>query len=283
MAQIVVMKYEDRLPQRKIANVLQQRYALDLTPATVLDVLRRAADRLTPAYERIKEEIRQTPVVNADETGAKINGKKHWFSVFLSTLNVLFVLRKRRDHKTVEEVLGKDFSGILGCDGLKAYRMVVRCIQRCWAHLLREAQFLAQKHEGQARVLYNSLCELFSKVKKITIETEASVREETYAFCIKQMRIFLSIAKAYRELRKFAVTLKNGLEQWFTCVLHPEVEPTNNRAERELREFVVQRKIFPTFRSEKGPRNTEILMSVLATWRLRELNTLSMLRASLSS
>jgi len=77
--------------------------------------------------------------------------------------------------------------------------------------------------------------------------------------------------------------MKNGLNQWFTCIIYSGVEPTNNRAEREIREFVVQRKIFGTFRSEKGLRITETIMSVLATWRLRDLNTYSMLRASLSS
>jgi len=77
--------------------------------------------------------------------------------------------------------------------------------------------------------------------------------------------------------------MKNGLHQWFVCILHPEIEPTNNRAERELREFVVQRKIFGTFRSENGLRITEVIMSLLATWRLRNLNTYNMLRTSLSN
>ena len=85
-----------------------------------------------------------------------------------------------------------------------------------------------------------------------------------------------------RKLKK-PTLIENGLEQWFTCVLQPEIEPTNNRAERELREFVVQRKIFGSLRSEKGMVITETIMSVLATWRIRELNTYSMLRTTLSS
>ena len=50
-------------------------------------------------------------------------------------------------------------------------------------------------------------------------------------------------------------------------------------SEGDCREFVVQRKIFGTFRSEKGLRITEVIMSLLATWRLRNLNTYNMLRA----
>ena len=109
------------------------------------------------------------------------------------------------------------------------------------------------------------------------------MRNKIFNDCIRKMQSYVNIAMSYTELKKLAGTIENGLEQWFTCVLHPEIEPTNNRAERELREFVVQRKIFGSLRSEKGMVITETIMSVLATWRIRELNTYSMLRTTLSS
>ena len=273
-SEIVLMKYEDRLPHRKIMNTLNRQYGLRLTPATILDVNHRVADQLKPEYDKIKQEIRASTRANADETGAKVEGEKHWLWLFMSKISVLFTFRKRREAKVIQEILGEHYQGILTVDGLKAYRKTVKTIQRCWAHLLREARFLAQKHEGQARILYSSLRELFTRVKNKTLH---------YQTAIKQMQLFLRIAKAYQELRKIAVLLENGLETWFTCLQHPDVEPTNNRAEQQLREFVIQRKIYSTFRSEQGPRTTEILLSVLATWRLRGLNPLSMLRTTLSS
>jgi transposase len=282
-AQISLMRYEDRLPIRKIANTLNRQYNLQLTPATILDVTRRVADSLAPEYNNIKKEISQSPFINADETGARLNGKSHWFWTFMNFKSVFFLLTRRREHKVVKEVLGENYQGILTCDGLKQYQKAVKNIQRCWAHLLRESKFLAQKHEEQAKTTYNSLCELFKEIKKVTIKTPKEIREKIYNNCIKKMQLFIGIANKYKHLRKLAVTMKNGLHQWFVCILHPEIEPTNNRAERELREFVVQRKIFRTFRSEKGLRITEIIMSLLATWRLRNLNTYNMLRASLSN
>jgi len=47
----------------------------------------------------------------------------------------------------------------------------------------------------------------------------------------------------------------------------PGVEATNNRAERALREHVVQRKIMGTFRNGKGTRIYETGMTVLASWK----------------
>lgn len=280
--QIALMKYEDRLPHRKIVNSLNRQHDLRLTPATILDVTRRVADKLRGEYGQIEQEVKKAPQVNADETGAKVNGEKHWFWGFMSLTSVLFLLRKRRNAKVVKAVLGEDYKGILTCDGLKAYQ-IIKIIQRCWAHLLRESKFLAQKHKGQARVLYNGLCELFKKIKKVTLKTPMKRRGEIQAACIKKMRLFVRIAKAYQELRKIATTIENGMKNWFTCVLHPEIEPTNNRMERALREFVIQRKIMGTLRNEKGMRIVETIMSVLGTWRLRGLNTYSMLRQTLSS
>ena len=274
LTQIVLAKYEERLPCRKIESLLDRQYKLKLTASTILDVTRRVAQQLQPIYNRIQQEIGSSDRCNADETGSKLNGKKYWLWLFMSTTSVLFLFRKRREAKVIREVLGEDYSGILNCDGLKAYRTIVRLVQRCWAHLLREAKFLAQKHKGQAKVLYDSLIELFEEMKGKLISVEKAM---------EKMSLFLTIAKAYQELRKFAVLIENGLEHWFTCLKYENVEPTNNRAEQQLREFVIQRKIYPTFRSEEGMKTAEVIMSALATWKLRGLNVFAMLRQVLSS
>ena len=56
------------------------------------------------------------------------------------------------------------------------------------------------------------------------------------------------------------------MDHWFTFLGVPGVEATNNRAERALRELVVQRKIMGCFRNGKGTWICETVMSVLSTW-----------------
>jgi transposase len=60
--------------------------------------------------------------------------------------------------------------------------------------------------------------------------------------------------------------ISNGFEYWFTFIVHPGVEPTNNRAERALRQYVVLRKIVGTLRNGKGILIHESIMTVFATW-----------------
>ena len=76
---------------------------------------------------------------------------------------------------------------------------------------------------------------------------------------------------AYKEFKDFAGKVKNGLEHWFSCLIHLFVEPTNNRAERALRELIVQRKIIGGLRREKGARIMEVITSVIATLKIKEL------------
>lgn len=279
---ITSLRYENRLPPRKIGELLENQYGLYITHGVILDILRRVSDKLQPEYDKIKEEVRNSTQANADETGKKVNGEKFWNWVFITFNSVLFMIRKSRGQKPIKEALGENYEGMLGCDGWKSYVKIAKFIQRCWAHLLREAKWYAQKYEGQSKLLYNALCKMYERIKKITVETVNGVRTRTYNWCMKEMKAWIKRCKAYTELKKFADKIENGLDYWFTCVLHPEIEPTNNRAERALREIVIQEKI-SKLRTEKGAGIMEIIMSVLATWNLRGLNTFGMLRQTLSS
>ena len=65
---------------------------------------------------------------------------------------------------------------------------------------------------------------------------------------------------AVKKLAKRALKYRNEL---FTFVLVPGVDATNNVAERALRPGVLQRKIWVCFRTKKGAKNRDIMMSVI--------------------
>ena len=52
----------------------------------------------------------------------------------------------------------------------------------------------------------------------------------------------------YVDLHKPVEYIRNGLGSWFTCLLYPGMEQTNNLADQAIREHVVIRKIIGTFR-----------------------------------
>ena len=87
----------------------------------------------------------------------------------------------------------------------------------------------------------------------------------------------------YPEIRRVVKYIDNNLEQWFTCVKFPDIEPTNNLAEQAIRECVMVRKIIGAFRSIEGAHYYERLASLFATWQMRKLDVQTELRRILTS
>ena len=282
LVQTTLMKYEERLPLQKIGEGLERQYGLTVTPATVLDITRRVSDWLRPEYEATRERIRRSKVVYADETGEKVDGENYWLWCFTTDTDTLTVIRKSRGKKVLEETLGKEFKGVIVCDGWRSYSTFTRNIQRDWAHLLREVDWLAE-HVEEAKPMKQALHKIYEDLKAWLLgdpppEERARLKRKA------KRRLSYWLDKRYKsvEARRFVQKVRNGFDHWFTFVTTPGVEPTNNRAERALREHVVQRKIIGTFRNGKGTRIHETIMTMLATWKQRGLNPSEALAESLT-
>jgi transposase len=267
LAQTTLMKYEDRLPHRKIQEALNRQFGLEISPGAIFDFTRRTSDSLICVYNMILECIRGSDIVHVDETSLKVDGKNYWIWVFTTEKQTFYVVRKSRATKVLEEVLTRRFRGIVVCDGWKAYPSFIKRLQRCWAHLLRESRALADKFK-EAIPLNKSLLALFHRLKAFIEGNHTSAERKSAWYQARyELRTILRRRYWYKTTKKFIAKILNGLDYWFTFLLHPGVEPTNNRAERAIREPVVQRKIFGTLRNEKGTRIFEVLTTVLATWK----------------
>ena len=272
LVQATIMKFEERLPHKKVCETLARTYGLSVTPATVLDITSRVCDWLRPEYEWVLQRIRLAEVVYSDETGVKVDGRRYWIWAFTTQSETLVAIRKSRGEKVLKEILGEDFKGVVVCDGWKPYASFTRRIQRCWAHLLREAKCLAEDVE-EAEPLKRGLNKLYKDLKTSLLDNPSPEKRMRLKRKAKR-RISYWLNKRYKneETKKFIQKLRNGFEYWFTFLTTPNVEPTNNRAERALREHVVQRKIIGTFRNGKGTRIYETVMTVLATWKQQGRN-----------
>jgi len=283
IAQATLLKYEDRLPHRKIQGTLKRLYRLQISPATIFDFTRRAAEAVQSEYDEILNKIRGAPILYVDETGIHVQGEKYWIWTFTTPSETFFVIRKSRGTKVLIEVLTRKFKGIIVCDGWKPYARFTNRLQRCWAHLLRESKELAEKFE-EAIPLHDGLKELYEMLTRaIENDPPPEVRKTLWQLAREALRYWIIKGYSIEEVRKFIRKIDNGFGYWFTFIINPGVEPTNNRAERALRPNVVLRKILGTLRNEKGTSIHERIMSTLATWGQRGLDCLQMLTAKLAS
>jgi len=283
IAQATLLKYEDRVPHRKIHDAMMRLFGLKISPATILDLTRRAADAVQSEYDAILNKIRGAPILYVDETSIRVQGEKHWIWTFSTPSESFFVIRKSRGMKVLMEVLTRRFKGIIVCDGWKSYAGFTNRLQRCWAHLLRESKDIAEKF-GEAIPLHNALKELYEILTNaLENDPPPEVRRYLYHLAREALKNWTLKEYSVEKVQKFIGKINNGFDYWFTFIIHPGVEPTNNRAERALRPHVVLRKILGTLRNEKGTSIHERIMTTLTTWGQKGLNSLQMLTAKLAS
>ena len=66
VALVVELHTHGGLPLAKVADLLQTRFGLQVTPGGLANLLHRAARDARPAYEALREQVRNAPVVTAD-------------------------------------------------------------------------------------------------------------------------------------------------------------------------------------------------------------------------
>jgi len=281
LAHVALLKFEDRLPLRKTASSLERHYGIALTDVGVFKITGKVAKKLQIPYKEFIQRIRNAKVVYVDETELTVDGITYYLWTFVSENEVIFVIRKSRSKSVIEEVLGYKFEGVISCDGWAAYSQYSNNLQRCWAHLLREAKHLAEKYSSFLG-FYESFKLIFKRIRcvrekgcplKTRIKWRDKLKEEMLQI-IQQMN-------SYKEFRKFANKVMNGIEYWLTCLIHLFVEPTNNNAERALRELIVQRKIIGGLRREKGARIMEVITSVIGTLKKNDMPLFNTLKSYL--
>ena len=184
----------------------------------------------------------------------------------------LYAVRESRGSDVPAEVLGEDFAGTVICDGWTAYPAFSEELQRCWAHILREAEEAAEKQE-EGEPIYRSLKQLYVALQT-RLENDLTVRERAELQRVARRELKSLIERSVPDgpvvtlLRKIG----GGLDHWLTFVGEPAVSPTNNAAENALREPVVLRKLIGTLRNDRGMFVHETLLSLLATWRQQKRN-----------
>ncbi|CCC40367.1 IS66-like element ISHwa10 family transposase [Haloquadratum walsbyi] len=272
IAQAALSRYDHRLPYRKIGDRFEQLHGLELSGASAWHSTERAARAGRCEYEQIRRQIQQAGVVHVDETGIKRDGEQAWIWTFTTEEHTLYAVRESRGSDVPAEVLGEDFAGTVVCDGWTAYPAFSSNLQRCWAHILREAEDAADKQvEGEP--IYRALKQLYVALQT-RLESDLTVRERAELQLVARRELESLIERSVPDgpVATLLGKIEGGLDHWLTFIGEPAVSPTNNSAENALREPVVLRKIIGTLRNDRGMFVHETLLSLLAPCRQQGRN-----------
>lgn len=264
---IITSLWSARIPVRNISKMIQIFHSLKLSASTINNSLCNTSDSLEPLVNQIKDDICASKTAHFDETKYSIHGKTGWVWTGVNQNSCLITVEKSRGQGVLQKHFDS-FAGVAVCDGWVPYH-IFNTRQRCWAHILREAKYVAEKLSTEnSQSLYLSLQKLFHSIKDV--QSSRTVHDSA-------LNLFERIISEHcneKQLEKFINKLDNAKDDLFTFLLYDGVEPTNNTAERALREPVINRKIRGCVRNQKGMRMFGNLMSCIMTWNMRGCNLL---------
>lgn len=236
-------------------------------------------------YLRILDGLRQADSVYADETSWWISweGGQRWLWSYSSDEWSVFRIDESRGSDVVEQVLGEAFDGVLISDCLSAYDKIDCDKHKCYAHHLRALSDFETQYSDSDLIerLKTKLREVMALDERWDSLKPAQAKEQLDELRV-EMALLLLGEKDHPVDERAAARLRKRFSDLFTFVGRPEVDATNNQAERELRPAVITRKISSGNKTERGARTWQILKSIERTLERQGRDFLSYLEKSLS-
>lgn len=257
-----------RLSKRNAQRLLKDLMGLELAVGTISKLERRTSRMLMAPVHQVAAAIQNSSVVNIDET-SWVEDKRTTWLWSATTPELAYYTIARRTRAVAHQVLGEGFAGIVVSDRMASYadRSPDRR-QVCWAHLDRTFEGILARGGPGARfgqAMKNLTARMWQAWGALREGRSCRAGFERFMsrLCIKVRKVLrefsaLRIPKVTR-LAENLLTIEPAL---WTFVHRPDVEPTNNDAERALRPGVIHRK---TSFGTDSPRGSHFITRMLST------------------
>jgi transposase len=244
------------IPYYRITRLFKDFFKLPLSEGSVDNFLHRLAQKAQPVYEAIRKKLQQSEVVGSDETGCRVNGKKHWFHVWQNSSLTFIVSFASRGYKAIEKyfVDGFKFSVYVSDCWASQLKVTSKSHQLCMAHLLRELTNFAENLNSEWSCKVKALFQRTLELKKQMTEEEYQKPPEVIAVFNAQLDELLKTdySKFHSKEQAFIKRLIKHRQSVFTFLNYPNVPPDHNASERAIRNVKVKTKVSGLFRNNDG-------------------------------
>jgi transposase len=232
---------------------------------------------LEPLYHDIGKSISTSAVLNADETGWRLNGITHWLWCFTTKELCYYLITKSRASPVVKQTLGTLFRGILIRDFWGAYNKISALAkQRCFYHLFTE---LAKVDKHNASPEWKAFRKKLARLLKDAVRlferkdpAQFEIFDRRKARLYHRLEQFLEENHKDKDAKRLIKRLKRHKNELFTFLEYENVSPYNNHAEQQMRKPVLTRKVSQQNRSEQGAKTHAVLMTLFRSAELQGKN-----------
>lgn len=284
------LKYAVKISERDIVGIFNKVFKLNIAVSSITGFRDQLKKEALPVYQRLMEALKQSTFIHADETGWNINGDLHWLWKLSNKKICLTHIDKSRGQGVVEDLLGKDYGGVLISDFLSAYnKIATKGKQRCLIHILRDLKKVIEYWHGDKEVLrycrrlkglFEEAIQLYQKYKRNQWEHDYYRKR---MLITQRLKDFSFPNPNKRVLQRFVKRLNRHKDELFTFLYTKDIDYHNNHIEQQIRPDVIFRKITFQNRSLKGAQNHNVLMSILQTAKLNRLDPIKTMEKILLS
>jgi len=284
------LKYVIKVSDRDIRIIFRKVFNMDIAVSTITGFKGQIKIRALSIYKQLLEELKKGPFIHGDETGWKLDGISYWLWKLSNKRIAYSHIDKSRGQKVIEEILGKSYDGVLISDFLSAYnKITTKGKQRCLVHLFRDLKKVIEYWHDDKEVL--RYCKRLKKMLEDAIalyrEYQNKEWDEKYYTRRAQLKDALKDFSFpnpnKRILKRFANRLARHKDEILTFLYIKGIDPHNNHAEQQIRPDVIFRKITFGNRSVKGAENHSVLMTILQTAKLNDMDPIATLENILLS
>jgi transposase len=269
----------------RLVELCRDVFGLTISQGGIENVLRRLVERARPTYAAIGQTVRGSPVINSDETGARVAGRTRWQWTFQTPEASYHVIAASRGGEVIDAFLDGVEPEVWGSD-LWAPQLLTPATEHqiCHSHQARALTFASEADTGGERAWALDLRHVFGRAIRLYHERD-QVSAETFArrrLLIENATdrlVFDRYVAPKTEAARLQHRYRTHRDSLYVFLYRDDVEPTNNSSERDLRPSVIHRKVIGGFRSDWGAEASAIRTSNLATARKRGQNLLNAFRA----
>lgn len=272
-AHSVYLSQYQLIPYERIADYFIHEASIPISVGSLFNFNKEAYHLLETFDGLAKEKLIAGKVMNVDETGINVNGKRLWLHAACNEQWTYFFPHTKRGSEAMNDIdIIPKFKGTLVHDHWKPYYIYLCLHSLCNAHHLRELQWVIDNHPQytwaeELQTLLSTINDVVKLAeKKCLDEKEAMLYEKRYRQIIKMGEEQMPLPppdpnvkkKRGREKKTKERNLLERLRDFETDVLRfmrdPQVPFTNNSGENDLRMTKVQQKISGCFRSMEGAK-----------------------------
>jgi transposase len=268
-----------------IVKMLSVFTSFNVTAGGLTQAWKNLAATLESIYNDIGQRVATSAVLNADETGWRINGVTHWLWCFATQKFCYYVIDRSRGSPVVKKVLGTIYKGILICDFWGAYnKLDALAKQKCYYHLFTELVKVDKRNSSAkwkafrkklSRLLKDAI-RLSNKTDKINSKDYDRLKARLYA----RLDQLIKTSCEDKDVTRLIKRLRRHREELFTFLEYKGVSPYNNHAEQQIRKPVITRKISQQNRSDQGAKTQAIFMTLFRSAELQGCNPVETVMAT---